>query len=86
MQRNQVSNLIKSKAMKATINKDYVLVMGENVRISSVDKDLTIFRAKKGVCDRELIEAASDGTVEKLCDSLGEWQILVKTDLIEWED
>lgn len=72
--------------MKATINKDYILLTGEDVRISHVSKDRTIFRAKKGVCDRALIEAASDGTIEQLDDILGEWQISVKTDLIEWED
>ena len=72
--------------MKATINGDYVLALGEDVRISKVDKDTTIFRARKGICDRTLIEAASDGTFEQLNDSLGEWQILVQTNLIEWED
>lgn len=72
--------------MKANINKSYVLTMGENVRLSQVDKDDTIFRIKKGVCDRELIEAASDGSAKRLSDSLGEWQLMVSTDLIEWED
>lgn len=72
--------------MKATINNDYVLTMGEGVRISQVSKNYTIFRAKKGQCDRELIEAASQGVFEQLNDSNDEWQILVKSELIEWED
>ncbi len=72
--------------MKATINNDYVLTMGEGVRISQVSKTFTIFRVKKGQCDRELIEAASKGVFEQLNDSNDEWQILVKTELIEWED
>jgi len=72
--------------MKANINTDYILEMGENVRISQVSKNYTIFRAKKGACDLTLIEAASDGTFEQLNDSGDEWQILVKTDLIKWEE
>lgn len=72
--------------MKAIINNDYVLTMDENVRISTIDSRYSIFRAKMGVCDRELIEAASNGTIEKLSESLGEWQILVETELIHWED
>lgn len=72
--------------MKAKINNDaYELTTGEDIRISQVSKSFTIFRAKKGICDRELIEAASDGSIEQLNDSRDEWQILVKTDLIEWE-
>lgn len=72
--------------MKATICNDYVMTMGEGVRISQVSKTFTIFRAKKGQCDRELIEAASKGVFEQLNDSNDEWQILVKSELISWED
>lgn len=73
--------------MKAKINNDaYEMTTGEDIRISQVSKSFTIFLAKKGICDRELIEAASDGSIEQLNDSRDEWQILVKTELIEWED
>ena len=71
--------------MKATINNDWVVTMNDDVRISQVTKERTIFRAKKGVCDWELLTAAASGTIEQLNDSLGEWQILVKTELIKWE-
>lgn len=73
--------------MKARINNGtYELTIGDDIRISQVSKSYTIFRAKKGICDRWLIEAASDGSIGQLNDSNDEWQILVKTELIEWED
>lgn len=71
--------------MKATIKKDFVLTMGESVKVSQVDDRHSIFRAKKGECDLELVKAASEGTFE-LRDSLGEWQILAKTEDVEWSE
>lgn len=72
--------------MRATINKSYALNLDDNIRVTQMDKNFTIFRATKGLCDRELFEAAADGTIYQLSDSLGEWQIMVRTETIKWEE
>lgn len=71
--------------MKATIKKDFVLTMDESVKVSQVNDLFSIFRAKKGECDLELVKAASEGAFE-LSDSLGEWQITAKTEDVEWSE
>lgn len=72
--------------MKAVINNDYVVTLGESARLSSVTKNWTFIRVKKGTfADIELARAASAGLFD-LDDQGDEWRLTIKTDNVKWED
>lgn len=72
--------------MKAIICGGLVLPLGDDARISRIDKDHCIFRVKKGVMDGKLIKFAAVGNIAILTNDGDEWQVLVNTGLVEWEE
>lgn len=72
--------------MKAKINNEYTITLGEQARLSQISKDYTFIRIKKGTfADIELVRAASLGHFE-MDDQGAEWRLSIKTSKIEWED
>jgi len=72
--------------MKAVINNDYVVTIGESARLSQVSKTWTFIRVKKGTfADIELARAASAGMFD-LDDQGGDWRLTIKTENVKWED
>lgn len=79
-------NQQKQSTMKATINGNWLV---DAEFLDSADKDFTWFRFPIGD-ERtnlgELLEAVSEGTILKVFKGYRSWMVMVKSELIEWED
>lgn len=69
--------------MKAKIANKWVL---DGKYLYCVTDACTTFYVPKGKCDRELIEAASCGDIDRMSSYTDEWCLTVETEKIEWED
>ena len=69
--------------MKATIANKWVL---DGKYLNCVRSDYTTFYVPKGECDRELIEAASCGDIDRMSSYSSEWCLTIETNKVKWED